>query len=65
MIDLVVNSRKFDFGYIYDGWAGPSFILSGLVQAKNSDFESTYAKKEKGIDKHYTKVIEWFENYEG
>ena len=65
MIELVVNSRKFDFGYIYDGWGGPSFILSGLVQAKNSDFESTYAKKEKGITKQYDKVIEFFENYEG
>ena len=65
MIDLVVNSRKFDFGYIYDGWAGPSFILSGLVQAKSSDFESTYASKEKDIQKHYDKVIEFFENYEG
>ncbi len=65
MIDLVVNSRKFDFGYIYDGWGGPSFILSGLVQAKNADFESTYAKKEKGITKQYQKVIDFFENFEG
>ena len=65
MIDLVVNSRKFDFGYIYDGWSGPSFILSGLVQGKNSDFESTYASKEKAILNHYDTVIEFFENYEG
>ena len=64
MIDLVVNSRKFDFGYIYDGWSGPSFILSGLVQGKNSDFESTYASKEKAILNHYDTVIEFFENYE-
>ena len=65
MIEIVVNSRQFDFCYIYDGWGGSSFILSGLVQAKNSDFESTYAKKEKGITKQYQKVIDFFENFEG
>ena len=65
MIDMVANSRKFDFGYIYDGWEGASFILSGLISSKDTDFESTYAKKEKAIVKHYEEVIEFFENYEG
>ncbi len=65
MIEMVVDSRKFDFGYIYDGWEGPSFILHDLVAQKNTDFESTYAAKEKAILKHYEKVIEFFENYEG
>ena len=65
MIEMVVDSRKFDFGYIYDGWEGPSFLLSDFVAQKNTDFESTYAAKEKAIVKHYESVVEFFENYEG
>ncbi|MBR5870212.1 MAG: hypothetical protein IKZ09_04180 [Clostridia bacterium] len=63
MMDLIVNARVFDFGYVYDGWSGASFIVQDLVSNNKSDFESSYAKKEKGITKHYTKVIEYFETY--
>ena len=65
MLDQIINSRIFDFGYVYDGWGGPSFLIENLVRAKKTDFESEYAKKEKGILKQYEKVIDWFENYEG
>ena len=65
MLDQIFNSRIFDFGYVYDGWGGPSFLIENLVRAKKTDFESEYAKKEKGILKQYEKVIDWFENYEG
>ena len=64
MMDLIVNARVFDFGYVYDAWSGASFIIESLVNANNSNFESAYAKKEKSINKHYTKVIEFFETYE-
>ncbi len=63
MLDLIVNSRIFDFGYVYDGWDGPCFMLEHLVQQKNTNFESEYAKEEKTITKQYEKVIEYFENY--
>ena len=63
MMDLIVNARVFDFGYVYDGWSGASFILQDLVASNKSDFESYYAKKEKAITKHYNKVIEYFETY--
>ena len=63
MMDLIVNARVFDFGYVYDGWSGASFILQDLVASNKSDFESYYAKKEKAITKHYDKVIEYFETY--
>ena len=65
MLDLIVNSRIFDFGYVYDGWEGPCFLLENLVRAKNTNFESEYAKKEKTINKRYETVIDFFENYEG
>ncbi len=65
MLDLIVNSRVFDFGYVYDAWKGASFFMQELVRTNNTNFESYYAKKEKAVNKHYTQVIEYFENYEG
>ncbi len=65
MLDSIINSRIFDFGYVYDGWEGPCFMLENLVRSKNTNFESEYAKKEKTITKRYETVIDFFENYEG
>ena len=65
MLDLIMEGRMFDFGYVYNGWDGASFLLSEFVANKNTDFESTYASKEKTINKQYDQVIEFFENYEG
>jgi hypothetical protein len=64
MMDLIVNARVFDFGYVYDAWKGASFILQDLVSTNKSDFASYYAKKEKAITKHYDSVIEFFETYD-
>ncbi len=63
MMDLIVNARVFDFGYVYDAWKGASFILQDLVSTNKSDFASYYAKKEKAVTKHYGDVIEYFETY--
>ncbi len=64
MLDMIVNSRVFDFGYVYDAWKGCSFFLEQLVQGNNNNFESFWAKKEKAVMKHYDKVIKIFEEYE-
>ncbi len=64
MLDLIVDSRVFDFGYVYDAWKGSSFFMQQLVAANDKNFESFYAKKQKTVDKHYAEVIEYFENYE-
>jgi hypothetical protein len=63
MMDLIVNARVFDFGYVYDAWKGASFIIQELVGNNKNTFESSYSKKEKSITKHYNKVIEYFETY--
>ncbi len=63
MLDRIVNSRIFDFGYVYDGWEGPCFMLEKLVREQNTNFESAYAKEEKKITKRYETVIDYFENY--
>ncbi|MCQ2433225.1 MAG: hypothetical protein MJ175_11535 [Clostridia bacterium] len=64
MLDKILESRVFDFGYVYDGWNGASFLLQTMMQDKNTNFESFYAKKEKSILKYYNKVIDYFNNYE-
>ena len=63
MLDLLMESRMFDFGYIYDGWNGCSFVLEDLVKNNNTNFESRYATDETKITTHFGKVIELFESY--
>ena len=63
ILDMLINSRVFDFGYVYDAWKGCSFVLEGLVQNDNPNFESEYAKKENKIIAHYEEVFEVFDSY--
>lgn len=63
MLDLVTSSCMFDFGYVYDNWAGCSFFLQSLVAAKDTNFESYYASKESAASKHYEKVVSSFDEY--
>ena len=63
MIDMIVNSRVFDLGYVYDGWKGASFIFQNLISNNNPNFESKWASSESAITKYYQSVIDYFENY--
>ena len=63
MMDMIMESRIFDFGYVYDNWNGASFWLENLVASKKPDFESYYAKNEKKIMKYYQKVFDLFDEY--
>ncbi len=60
ILDLLVKSRYFDFGFIYDGWAGCSFLMEQLVSKNNSNFESMWKSKEKGIMAHYQKILDFY-----
>ncbi len=64
IMDMLVNNRIFDFGYIYDGWLGCSFFLEWMFRAGNDNFESYYESKAKAVEKHYADVVEYFENYD-
>lgn len=63
MLDMIINSRVFDFAYVYDAWAGASFIIQNLIEQNNPNVASYWAKNEKAIMAHYSKVIEYFENF--
>lgn len=62
MIDLIMEGRVFDFGYIYDNWQGICFKLIPLFQKDaKQNFESLYAANEKAVSAHYNKIIEIFD----
>lgn len=63
ILDMIVGSRVFDFGFIYDNWKGASFLLQDLVLKNNSDFQSVYASKENAVNKYYESVMAAMEDY--
>ncbi|MBR5459932.1 MAG: hypothetical protein IKV53_03620 [Clostridia bacterium] len=60
VLDLVINGRTFDFGYIYDGWQGFSFTLQRMMAAGNNNFESQYTKVLPSARYRYKSVIKAF-----
>jgi hypothetical protein len=63
MLDMIMDSRVFDFGYVYDNWKGMSFYPERLLGTnKSKDFESYFASNSSSAIEHYNKVIEFFEN---
>ncbi len=61
MMDLCVNARVFDMGYVYDNWNGASFWFQDLLaNAAHTDLASYYSKKAKVVEKYYGKVVKLF-----
>ena len=61
MLDKIVNSRVFDFGYVYGGWSGVAFMFQGIVgENKSKDFASYYASKGPAAEQYYQDVIDYF-----
>ena len=50
MLELIYNTRAFDFAYVYDNF-GMSFCFSTQVTAGNASLSSYYAKNEKVASK--------------
>lgn len=63
MLDLIVESRIFDMGYVYDAWQGASFILEGMLAKDDTNIESYWASNSSAILAHYQDVISFFEDY--
>ncbi|MBQ4194304.1 MAG: hypothetical protein II650_08600 [Clostridia bacterium] len=64
MIDMIMESRIFDFGYVYGGW-GPVFWIQYLLETPSKDIASYYQKNHKVFDKYMEKVYKAFDEYEG
>lgn len=63
MLDLILEGRRFDFGYIYDNWNGMAFSLQNLLSTKKNDFVSYYEKSEAKAQKYYDSVIKAYQEY--
>ncbi len=62
MLDKIVDSRIFDFGYVYGGW-GCVFWIQYLLEGASKDITSYHAKNFKAFDKSMEKVFESFDEY--
>ena len=61
IMDLIINGRTFDFGYIYDNWQGYSFTLERMMGDRNSNFESYYNQKYTAARTQYKLIVRAFE----
>jgi len=62
MIDIVVDGRVFDIGFIYDNWKGAGFWMQTLVQTNNTNFASYYASNWGAVENYYKQVLALFED---
>ncbi len=61
ILDIIIAGRTFDFGYIYDGWQGFSFMLQSMMGQGNSNFESFYKTRLTGARYRYKSVVKAFD----
>lgn len=64
VLDMVLEGRSFDFGYVYDGWQGLAFMVQNLTSRKSKDYASEYQRLEKGAIVRYDKVIDALQGLE-
>ncbi|MDD4772167.1 MAG: hypothetical protein PHZ09_00990 [Eubacteriales bacterium] len=58
VLDMVLDGRTFDFGYVYDGWQGVAFLLQNLTSTNSKDYASAFAGLEKNAITRYEKVVD-------
>ena len=62
MIDILMDGRRFDFGYVYGGW-GAAFWFQYCINDKNStDITSYYESKKKEWNTYMDKVFAKFDD---
>ena len=62
MLDNIVQSRVFDFGYVYGGW-GCVFWIQYMMEQKSKDITSYYEKNFASYEKTMEKVFKAFDEY--
>jgi ABC-type glycerol-3-phosphate transport system substrate-binding protein len=62
VLDMLLDGRTFDFGYIYDNWQGYAFFMQDLISAKSDGISSWFDKRAGSADKNLEKVLQSFED---
>jgi hypothetical protein len=57
MLDMIIAGRVFDFAYFYNTNSGLATLLSTMINARNNNFASEYAKLEGSSVSYFNKVI--------
>jgi len=60
MLEIIMDGRVYDFGYIFDNWQGMAFCIEIILRDPTASFESYYAKNETKATKHYTDMVKVF-----
>ncbi len=62
MIDMIMDSRIFDFGYVYGGW-GCVFWIQCMLEGATKDITSYYEKNFAAYENTMDKVFKAFDEY--
>ncbi|MBQ7897337.1 MAG: hypothetical protein IJ323_02825 [Clostridia bacterium] len=61
VLDIILEGRVYDFGYIYGGFEGFGFMLGQILYDENPNFESYYAEKYRKARNHLKKITKVFD----
>ena len=61
VLDIVLDQRYFDFGFVYDNWQGYAYTVMFMLRDQNQNFESYYTKKYGTARIQLKKVIKAFD----
>lgn len=60
MVDMLLECRIFDFGYVFDNWKGCSFYLQDLLRNNSTDIASYFGARKQAVIAYYDKVFSVF-----
>ena len=60
MIQLVMDGRVYDLGYVYDNWMAAGFWMQNFAQTNNTNVSSYMKKAWPAAQKYYDKVLDLF-----
>ncbi|MBR5870049.1 MAG: hypothetical protein IKZ09_03355 [Clostridia bacterium] len=64
MLDLILDGRTQNFGYVYEGSTGMQWALTNLMKSNSTDFTSYYKQREKSAISYYEQIVEAHQNIE-
>jgi hypothetical protein len=61
ILDIILEGRVADFGYIYDSWKGGFNFLGALMEKKSTNAQSYYDSIQRTLNQNLKKIIKAFD----
>ena len=61
VLDIVLNQRYFDFGFVYDNWQGFAYTVTFMLKDQKENFESYYDSRYNNARVQLKKIIRAFD----